>query len=77
MKKELAIIGYGRFGRLASRHLKKDFRVLVHDPELRIRTESGVSRVSIEEAARKKLIVLAVPINKLRTVLKSLSPLLG
>ena len=76
MKKELAIIGYGRFGRLASRYLKKDFRVSIHDPELRIRTERGVARVSLEEAARKKLIVLAVPINKLRTVLRKLSPLL-
>ncbi len=77
MKKEIAIIGYGRFGRLAAHYLKHDFRISISDKRRSVRTERGVMRVSLSEAARKKFIILAVPIGKLTPVLRSLAPLLS
>lgn len=77
MKKELSIIGYGRFGRLAAHYLKHDFRVVVSDSRKHVRTERGVKSVSLEEAAGKKLIILAVPIGKLRPVLRSVAALIS
>lgn len=72
---EIAVIGYGRFGRLASLHLKKSFMVCVADRRKIFRVAPGIDRVSIEVAASKKNIVLAVPINQLQSVLKTISPL--
>jgi prephenate dehydrogenase len=77
MKKEIAIVGYGRFGRLAAHYLKKDFHVSVSDRRMGIHTERGVRRIPLSEAARKRFIILAVPIGKLRPVLRSLAPLLS
>ena len=77
MKKEIAIIGYGRFGRLAARYLKRDFRICISDSRPSVRTEQGVRKVPVSEAARKKFIILAVPIGKLKPVLRSLAPLLS
>jgi prephenate dehydrogenase len=77
MKKEIAIIGYGRFGRLAARYLKRDFRICIADTRPNVRTEPGVRKVSLSEAAGKKFIILAVPIGKLAPVLRSLAPLLS
>ena len=71
---EIAIIGYGRFGRFAAGHLKKHFRVYVADRKDRLRTESGITKISIEEAASKKNIVLTVSINQLPSVLEFLAP---
>src|ERR1041385_2074411 len=75
MKPELAVIGYGRFGRFAAHHLKKYFRVYVADTRKGIRIERGIVRVTLEEAAAHNVILLATPINKLQPVLRKISPL--
>lgn len=72
--KTVAIIGYGRFGRLAARYLQADFRVLVCDTSRRLRTARGVKRVALEAAARTPFIILAVPIGRLRPLLVEMAP---
>ena len=74
MKKDVAIIGYGRFGRLAARYLKKHFRVYVADVKKITTNEKGMYIVTIDVAARKDFVILAVPINQLQSVLRSIAP---
>ncbi len=75
MKPKLAIIGYGRLGRLAAHHLKKYFRVFVADRKLITDPEKGVRVTSVAAAAQKPIIVLSVPIRALRGVLEIIAPL--
>jgi prephenate dehydrogenase len=74
MKPELAIIGYGRFGRLAGRYLKAHFTVFAADRTLLKVAEAGVQPVSMKEAAAKSTILLAVPINALPKILAGIAP---
>ncbi|MBI4549270.1 MAG: prephenate dehydrogenase/arogenate dehydrogenase family protein [Ignavibacteriae bacterium] len=74
MKQEVAIIGYGRFGRVAARFLKKHFTVFVADKKTNVRGEAGIKKLTVKEAAQKKTVILAVPINKLPTTLKAIRP---
>jgi prephenate dehydrogenase len=74
MKPEIAVIGYGRFGRFAVEHLRKDFRVVVANLKRLRSLPRGVRCASTEEAARSSIIVLAVPINTLPAVLRSITP---
>ena len=76
MKKTIAIIGYGRFGRFAAHHLKKKFRVFVADWKKTIRVEPGINKISMQEAAKMGNIILAVPINALPSLLRTIAPLL-
>jgi prephenate dehydrogenase len=73
----IGLIGYGRFGRLAARHLGRDFAVGVYEPALSPgeRLPSGVTAVSFEAAARSAVLILAVPISALRAVLRRAAPL--
>jgi prephenate dehydrogenase len=73
---ELSIIGYGRFGRLAAHYLKRRFEVCVYSHHKIQRLEKGIRSVDLEHAASKPVVVLAVPINQLPSVLRSISPLL-
>jgi len=75
VKKELAIIGYGRFGRLAADLLKKEFRVFVTDIRRNFKPEAGIRKTSLSEAASKPTIIIAVPINRLPTLLTAIAPL--
>lgn len=74
--REVAIIGYGRFGRLAAHYLKKYVRVFVYDKKKIKNLERGISQVSLKEAAQKAVVILAVPINKLQPTLHSIALLL-
>ncbi len=75
MKKEIAVIGYGRFGRLAAHILKKEFRVSVSDTKINFKPEAGIRKISLREAASKPTIILAVPINRLPGLLTSIAPM--
>ena len=72
----VGLIGYGRFGRFAARHLAQRVDVLVHDPASGAGTRRirGVRFVSRAEAASQELVILAVPISSLRTVLQGIRP---
>ncbi len=76
MKKEIAIVGYGRFGKLAAHHLKNHFQISIYDTDLKLELEQGIKRCMIYDLELKDGVVLAVPINKLPSVLKNISPYL-
>jgi prephenate dehydrogenase len=76
MKPSIAIIGYGRFGRLAGTHLKRYFRVFAADAKTNVRCDPGIRRISVKEAAQTKIVVIAVPIRVMPTVLRKITPFL-
>lgn len=74
MKSEIGLIGYGRFGKLAARKLRKFFKVCVYDSQSFKSYEEGLEQVTLDEAAGKELVILAVPINQMPSVLKAIAP---
>lgn len=64
---EIGIIGFGQFGQFAAKHLKDNFKVFAAD-KFKKKAE-GVSFVSIEEAASKDIVIVAVPINQFEKTL--------
>ncbi|HEV8539166.1 MAG TPA: prephenate dehydrogenase/arogenate dehydrogenase family protein, partial [Bacteroidota bacterium] len=62
--------------RCAAHHLKKQFRVSVFDSRRIRNIEKGIRRISLDEAAGKPVIILAVPINRTPSVLRTIAPLL-
>lgn len=73
--KELAIIGFGRFGQLAAKNLKEHFNVFVADKVDKKEEAAaiGVNFVDIKTAAKKPVIVLSVPVQQLEETLKEIS----
>lgn len=76
MKPEIAIIGYGRFGKLLAHYLKKDTQVFVSDKKKPKNVERGITAISLNEAVTKSVVVLAVPISVVPSILKFIAPLL-
>jgi prephenate dehydrogenase len=73
-KPQLAIVGYGRFGMLAAHYLKKRFDVCIFSHHKIKRLEKGIRSVDLEHAASKPVVILAVPINQIPSVLRSIVP---
>ncbi len=73
MKTEIGLIGFGRFGQYASRKLRKYFNICIYDPKSIRTMEVGEKEVTLEEAAGKEFVVIAVPINQMPSVLKTIS----
>ena len=74
----IGIIGFGRFGKLASRYLSKDFDVLVHtraDKAAEI-SRVGARAVSLEEVCRQDIVIPCVPISVFKDFLKGIAPLI-
>jgi prephenate dehydrogenase len=70
--KNLGLIGFGQFGQLAAGILKAHFDVLVFDraPETADRAKAlGVASGSLEAAASRDVVVVAVPVAAMREVL--------
>ncbi|MPT47950.1 MAG: prephenate dehydrogenase/arogenate dehydrogenase family protein [Sphingobium sp.] len=75
--KSLAIIGFGDFGRLAADSLAGRFDISVHDAFLspdKI-TAAGYRSLSLEEAARCDVVVLAVPVQVMEETIARIAPL--
>lgn len=72
----LGMLGYGAFGRLAARHLAPHFSIRVFDPRLAgtAPAEDGVEVASLAEAARCPVVVLAVPVNRMREAVEAIAP---
>ena len=73
----IGIIGFGRFGKLASRYLAKDFEVFVHtraDKASEIR-QAGARAATLETACEQDIVIPSVPISVLKNVLKQIAPL--
>lgn len=74
---EIGIVGYGAFGRLAAGELGRHTRIVVHDPALaRGPIAEEVEAVSLERVAEAGVVVLAVPVQAIRSVCRALAPVL-
>jgi prephenate dehydrogenase len=74
----IGIIGFGRFGRLASRYLAQDFEVFAYnraDKSEQINL-TGARTASFETACRQNIVIPCVPISIFRSVLTDIAPLL-
>lgn len=73
----IGIIGYGRFGRLAARHLSGDYPVLVcgrRDLSQENMTE-GVRVASFHEVCNQRIVIPCMPISSFKEVLAAAAPL--
>jgi prephenate dehydrogenase len=71
-KKEIGIIGLGRFGKFAAGILKNDFQVFGYDPSTGIRVQ-GVCRGDWDEVAAKPIVLLCVPISFMEPTCRQLA----
>jgi prephenate dehydrogenase len=76
MNWSIGIIGFGRFGKLMARYLAADYPVRVYDPAAGDRDVAsiGAEPVSLEAASQSSVLILAVPISRLREVLLQVRP---
>jgi len=75
--KTLGLIGFGQFGQLAAKHLKDHFDVLVADAgegAAQVAVELGVSFGSVEQAAAREIVIVAVPVRVMREVFVQIAP---
>lgn len=75
--KSLGLIGFGQFGQLAAGVLNAHFDVLVSDaaPDAAARAaELGVAFGTLEEAASREVVVVAVPVPAMRGVFAAIAP---
>lgn len=74
----IGIIGFGRFGKLASHYLAKDFEVFVHtraDKAAEI-GQTGARAASMEAVCKQDIVIPCVPISILKDFLKDIAPLI-
>jgi prephenate dehydrogenase len=74
----IGIIGFGRFGRLASHYLAQDFDVFVYnraDKSAEIKL-TGARSGSLETVCRQDIVIPCVPISIFRNFLKEIAPLI-
>lgn len=78
MISRIGIVGFGRFGKLAAKYLKRDFKVLVTDIEDKQKEakEIGVEYVTLDEVCSCDVVLLCVPISSLEGVLREIRNLL-
>ena len=74
----IGIIGFGRFGQLIAKHLKKFGPVLVFNRSNKSRQVKalGCKWTSLEEVAQADLVVLAVPISEIEKLAKKIKKLI-
>ncbi|MFH1849582.1 MAG: prephenate dehydrogenase/arogenate dehydrogenase family protein [archaeon] len=72
----IGIIGFGRFGKLAARHLKADFYVVASSRTDRgaEARRMGVAFAPVEDAASQDIVILSVPISAMEATLKRIGP---
>lgn len=69
---QIGLIGLGAFGRLAATHLAPHFDLVGHDPS--VRDLPGGRWVSLDEAAARPVVILAVPVQALAGVAEAIAP---
>jgi prephenate dehydrogenase len=75
--KTLGLIGFGQFGQLAATHLKAHFDVLVSDAagDAAARAAAlGVVFGSLEQAAARDVVIVAVPVRAMQSVFEAIAP---
>ena len=75
---ETGIIGFGRFGKLITRHLSENCKVYVHSrsgKDEEIKKANGIP-ASLQEVCKKDIIIPCVPISKFEATLNKIKNLL-
>lgn len=74
--KTLGLIGFGRFGQLAAQLLRDRFLISASDAQNQseVARVLGVRFVEIDAAARCDIVVISVPVQHMRSVIKSIAP---
>ncbi|MDP6570478.1 MAG: prephenate dehydrogenase/arogenate dehydrogenase family protein [Candidatus Marinimicrobia bacterium] len=67
--KKVGIIGFGRFGKVLADLLKKQYEVLIYDPNLK----NGDNQVALEKVLESFLVFIAVPISEFKKVVQEVS----
>lgn len=78
-RESFGLIGIGAFGALAARHLAPHFDLVLHDPvaDCASLAKEIAARVgALRDAANCDIVMLAVPVQKLRHVLSDIAPLM-
>lgn len=75
--KTLGIIGFGDFGRLAAEHLAARFDIGAFDAHVSAAeiTARGARALSFAETAGSDVVMVAVPVQEMERVIKSIAPL--
>ena len=75
--KTLGIIGFGAFGSLAAPHLAGRFDIGAYDAHVSATDIAAydMRALSLAEAARSDVVMIAVPVQEMETVIKSIAPL--
>lgn len=75
-KQTLGIIGVGAFGEFMLPHLKPHYDVVIHDASdvSTLANHHGLKSVSLLDAAASDVVVIAVPVQRMEEVLRSLAP---
>jgi prephenate dehydrogenase len=78
-KESFGLIGVGAFGVLAARHLAPHFDLLLHDAIVDVSPlaqDTGARAGDLRAAAACDIVMLAVPVQKMRQVLSDIAPFL-
>ena len=68
---QIGIIGFGRFGELLAKVLSRSSKVYVYDKaDKKKKIKKHAIPASLEEVCSKELLILAIPISKLKNLLK-------
>lgn len=71
-RRQLGLIGYGAFGRLAARHLSGWFDILAHDPDAE--GDDHASLTDLATVAACPVVVLAVPVGVIEQTVADIAP---
>ena len=74
----IGVIGFGRFGKLATTHLARDCQVQVYDSGGKdaFIQAAGAAPVSLEAACGREIVLLCMPISAMEEILEKIAPLL-
>lgn len=68
------MIGAGRFGMLAGRHIARSVPVYIHDPRVSLPRHPRIHKASLARAAACEIVVIAVPIGRMERLLHKIRP---
>jgi prephenate dehydrogenase len=70
---DLGLVGFGAFGRLMARHLHPYFAITAYDPAPQDPAE-GVTFADFATVARCRIVVLAMPVDRIAEAIAAISP---
>jgi len=76
----MGVIGMGAFGQLLVKHLSPWFDIKACDPSADAQvfaTANQISLVSIEKCVQADIVVLAVPVQKIREIARTIAPMIA